>query len=349
MYSHEWTYYVDAISTSYNVEANAILLLPISIRMGVDTMFRNGTTNGHYSVRSGYHRAMDLRGSWALQVPPSTKLFLWRAVHNILPSYDNLAKRKLLLDASCMLCKSSPESLMHALFLCPHASEVICHSTNQIQKLPLLDSSFKEAWTLFSCRLDTSSLASFALSRGEGRGYDSGCSFSIILVPSRAGVVKINFDEAVCSDLNRSGFDYIIRDDQGFPLAACSNVRLVALSPLMAEALSALLALQFAKDLGFQAIQLEGDALTIIDALHPQSPFDNLSNWGVIVLDIISLLGLFFQWKVSHVKRDLNEAAHLLAQKGILVGSFLSWIEEVPPEVEVIVARECSSEDRSGA
>ncbi|XP_038701862.1 uncharacterized protein LOC119998592 [Tripterygium wilfordii] len=330
MYSHEWTYYVDAISTSYNVEANAILLLPICLRMGVDTMFRNGTTNGHYSVRSGYHRAMDLRGSWALQVPPSTKLFLWRAVHNILPSYDNLAKRKLLLDASCMLCKSSPESLMHALFLCPHASEVICHSTNQIQKLPLLDSSFKEAWTLFSCRLDTSSLASFAsmlhgLQEERGGVMIQDVPSLLSWCPPRAGVVKINFDEAVCSDLNRSGFDCIIRDDQGFPLAACSNVRLVALSPLMAEALSALLALQFAKDLGFQAIQLEGDALTIIDALHPQSPFDNLSNWGVIVLDIISLLGLFFQWKVSHVKRDLNEAAHLLAQKGILVGSFLSW------------------------
>ncbi|XP_038717266.1 uncharacterized protein LOC120010553 [Tripterygium wilfordii] len=86
--------------------------------------------------------------------------------------------------------------------------------------------------------------------------------------PPQSGLIKINFDAAVRLNQNTTSLGCIIRDDQGFPMTACSDIRLVALNPLMAEASSALLALQFAKGLGLHDVHLEGDSLTIINAIN---------------------------------------------------------------------------------
>jgi hypothetical protein len=49
---------------------------------------------------------------WSLQVPNSVKMFLWRACKDILPTKENLFKRKVLKDAICMFCSQEVESTM---------------------------------------------------------------------------------------------------------------------------------------------------------------------------------------------------------------------------------------------
>lgn len=49
------------------------------------------------------------------------KYFLWRLLHNALPVLGNLAHRGMALSSQCPLCHTSPESIGHALFWCPHA------------------------------------------------------------------------------------------------------------------------------------------------------------------------------------------------------------------------------------
>jgi hypothetical protein len=85
-------------------EAKVISGIPLSPDLPPDRMFWRGTIDGKFTVRSADHlgketEAMEAgqcyyvgegaevwKAIWALQVPNSVKLFIWRACHNILPT-----------------------------------------------------------------------------------------------------------------------------------------------------------------------------------------------------------------------------------------------------------------------
>ncbi|CAL2270238.1 unnamed protein product [Prunus armeniaca] len=102
------------------------------------------TKNGSYSVKSGYHwiignikRAQPnkIESShqvdkqvwkciWECKTLPKIKLFMWHAVHGIVPTFASLFKGKLSPSPLCPLCHDFPESVEHVLFLCPWARKV---------------------------------------------------------------------------------------------------------------------------------------------------------------------------------------------------------------------------------
>jgi hypothetical protein len=61
---------------------------------------------------------------WKLNVSNPTKVFLWRACSDILPTRVNLRKRGVLDDDQCMLCGREPETVIHALWECPASQDV---------------------------------------------------------------------------------------------------------------------------------------------------------------------------------------------------------------------------------
>ncbi|GAA0179181.1 hypothetical protein LIER_42206 [Lithospermum erythrorhizon] len=61
---------------------------------------------------------------WSLNLPGKLKHFLWRAVHNNLPTSDNLLRRKLQVDPTCKLCSKEAESAMHVFNECLYTREV---------------------------------------------------------------------------------------------------------------------------------------------------------------------------------------------------------------------------------
>lgn len=81
-----------------------------------------GTKDGDFSVRSAYHMAInkitESKGSssnpdvvnklwktvWNLRVPPVTKVFLWKACNNILPTKLDLYKKGITEDPLCPIC-----------------------------------------------------------------------------------------------------------------------------------------------------------------------------------------------------------------------------------------------------
>ncbi|XVF18732.1 hypothetical protein REPUB_Repub11eG0048400 [Reevesia pubescens] len=75
------------------------------------------------------------------------------------------------------------------------------------------------------------------------------------------GHVKISFEEATSEADGIGGAEVIIRDGEGFVLAACSISHLGAHNPEIMEALVALNALVFAKDMGVQRFIVEDDAV----------------------------------------------------------------------------------------
>jgi hypothetical protein len=107
-----------------------------------DQQIWRGTVTGVFSVRSAYHIEKDRelaakvggstrdrnshiwRSIWKLSISSAEFFFLWRACKNILPTRDNLCRRKILLDPLCPLCEQEVETTFHILWQCISARDV---------------------------------------------------------------------------------------------------------------------------------------------------------------------------------------------------------------------------------
>ena len=105
-------------------------------------------------VKSGYHMARllsqevdGLEGSsgrndrdwiwkklWKCRVSNKIKIFAWRVCHDILPTGENLARRKITDDNRCGLCKQGAESVLHCLWECGVAQDIWASSNIGMQK-----------------------------------------------------------------------------------------------------------------------------------------------------------------------------------------------------------------------
>jgi hypothetical protein len=114
-----------------NEEIAAIQSTPISLTNQLDRQIWRGTVKGDFSVGSAYHMAKDKedaqqagsskrseeskiwKGIWSANIPNAVKTFMWRACHNLLPTKENLAKRKIISDSSCPICRLEIETPSH--------------------------------------------------------------------------------------------------------------------------------------------------------------------------------------------------------------------------------------------
>ncbi|KAI5324876.1 hypothetical protein L3X38_033949 [Prunus dulcis] len=125
-------------------DSEAILSITISLSSHCDKVLWHYTSNGQYSVRSGYciglHHSRDVgvnisgsnvgQGSgagssssmwkqvWRPRVRNKVKLFLWRALQNALPCHWALNYRHIGDDNCCPRCHDSQETIIHALWGC---------------------------------------------------------------------------------------------------------------------------------------------------------------------------------------------------------------------------------------
>lgn len=61
---------------------------------------------------------------WKLNLPNKIKVFGCRACQEILPTKENLARRKITEDGICELCKQEAETVLHVLWGCGVARDV---------------------------------------------------------------------------------------------------------------------------------------------------------------------------------------------------------------------------------
>jgi hypothetical protein len=52
------------------------------------------------------------------------KMFLWRALNNLLPTRSNLKRRGVIKDTLCPLCGLKEEGVAHVLWNCPATCDV---------------------------------------------------------------------------------------------------------------------------------------------------------------------------------------------------------------------------------
>lgn len=130
----------------------AIKSIPISHLNQPDIRIWRGTNTGIFSVKSTYHLANEMENRknlersapkeesfqwkkiWKLPLPNATRNIFWRACHNLLPTKDNLLKRKVVKELMCPICEREPEMVVHALWGCSVASDVWGGSSRVFQK-----------------------------------------------------------------------------------------------------------------------------------------------------------------------------------------------------------------------
>nr|GMD23989.1 uncharacterized protein LOC109191080 [Ipomoea batatas] len=141
------------------------------------------------------------------------------------------------------------------------------------------------------------------------------------------GYLKLNIDAAVRPNNGRMGFSWVLRDEYGLFVAAGSIPGNGVFTPREAEAMAVREALSWIKDHGYSQVEVETDALQIIQSLK-QSVDD--SSFDLILLDVKDLLLSFTDVAISHVSRTANRVAHSLAREACSMSVRQEWTS-VPP------------------
>jgi hypothetical protein len=161
-------------------EAKIINSIPLSPLPVEDRIIWRGTKNGNFSVRSAYFLEVEKneaqRGEtsrpvegimwkecWNMKVPNVVKLFLWKALHNLLPTRVNLAKKGVTTDKLCPICAMEEETVMHVLWSCPASADVWGAGPRRLQKLDGAGRCFSELFDDICRRCDISEVELFAV------------------------------------------------------------------------------------------------------------------------------------------------------------------------------------------
>ena len=112
--------------------------------------------------------------------------------------------------------------------------------------------------------------------------------------PPAANGFKLNFNVAIFQDIHASGFGVVIRNELGEVMASISTKGLVVFGSEETEVLACRKAVEFAVDLGFYIVIIEGDNCFVMNAIISSSSMcTNLSRLGHLYEDIgCIILGL---------------------------------------------------------
>ncbi|XP_075655169.1 uncharacterized protein LOC142625383 [Castanea sativa] len=162
------------------------------------------------------------------------------------------------------------------------------------------------------------------------------------MVPTPRPLFKINVDGAVATAAKKAGVGVIVRDELGRVEAAmCRNLN-APLGAIETESMAIEARLLFAKDIDIRDIVVQSDSLILVKALNGTSvPPSAIS---VVVQGILDLSLSFRKVEFSHVKRQGNRSAHVVAKHALSIVDFIIWIEETPCFLEQALIHDVTSQ-----
>lgn len=115
-------------------DANSILKTKIPQNDVRDRIAWIRATNGHYSVKTGYHLWHERNAGtsnvtqssgwgkiWRLSIPHKIKVLIWRVCRNNLHVRSRLSYKGVQLSLACPMCDSCDENVLHLFFECHFA------------------------------------------------------------------------------------------------------------------------------------------------------------------------------------------------------------------------------------
>ena len=317
------------------------------------------------SVSNGSQLRRFWKYLWSCNILHKIRHFAWRACKDVLPTKENLVRRKVLLDSVCDECQMEDESSGHLFWRCQRAREVWCTSSLFLGSVEHHFDSFMDllwhvvmiaqwdhsgvehliviAWALWSNqnehRHGGAKKSAQAVVQGalEYLVAYQACledtdskqpAAAVVWTPPSPNRYKINVDGAVFKEQKMAGVGILIRDAAGQMIDACNKKLDAPLGAMEVEAKSVELGLKFAKDMSIQDFTLEGDSLSLVNALRELSP-PPLSV-AALVFSSITVAHSFRHVDFAHVGRNGNKPAHLLARHALGIADLYVWVEETP-------------------
>uniref|UniRef100_A0A2N9EWQ9 Reverse transcriptase zinc-binding domain-containing protein n=1 Tax=Fagus sylvatica TaxID=28930 RepID=A0A2N9EWQ9_FAGSY len=246
---------------------------------------------------------------WSLSLPLKIKAFMWRACVGILPTHGLLWNRHMRIDGVCPYCNQDVESVGHALWSCTTANNVWLEF-----KLPGFNpvDVVHRAWSLLYDYKKVSKR--FGGVEDIGIQAQSVESVAIGWCPPRVGCVKVNwaiflelqsrqyFLGTLIRNHNSQVMGAMVMELPRLPCGIHSNVGAVIHS------------LQFACEMGFQEIILEGPSVSFLPPLgHAIGGFSIGDMW---IEEVEVLRHKFKFFVVSEISKEINVAALALARYG---------------------------------
>lgn len=147
------------------------------------------------------------------------------------------------------------------------------------------------------------------------------------------GFLKLNVDANVRGDW--LGFGCVIRDHEGTVMLAASSSTNLRADPTFAEALALRWALGVAKQANFSGLFVETDSLVVARGYYKVRLYPDIQ---LIIDDCLMVADSLVIHSVSHVYRQQNSAAHVLASLAFSCSDTV-WSGNVPPHIlDVILA-----------
>ncbi|KAH9709496.1 putative reverse transcriptase/RNA-dependent DNA polymerase [Citrus sinensis] len=371
-----------------DIEAILKILLPSGKEE--DEVLWHFDKKGEYSVKSGYQLALNQnfpnepessnsssrlwKIPWMLDLPEKVKIFMWRALKNILPTAENLWKRRSLQEPICQRCKLQVETVSHVLIECKAARKIWDLAPLIVQ--PSKDhnqdffsaiqemwsrSSTAEAelmivycWVIWSARnkfifegkkSDSRFLAAKADSvlkayqrvskPGNVHGAkDRGIDQQKWKPPSQ-NVLKLNVDAAVSTKAQKVGLGAIVRDAEGKILAVGIKQAQFRERVSLAEAEAIHWGLQVANQISSSSLIVESDCKEVVELLNNTKGSRTEIHW--ILSDVRRESKDFKQVQFSFIPRTCNTYAHALAKFALRNSSTDVWVGTFPAEVQNVM------------
>ncbi|KAL4310599.1 hypothetical protein GQ457_01G027790 [Hibiscus cannabinus] len=332
--------------------ADRIGCIPLARSKPCDELIWRCENTGHYSPKSGYRVLLEMslqqhpinhepiaslkssfyQSLWALNLPTKCKIFIWRLMHNFLPTFTNLQQRKLHVRNTCHFCESAADTPAHFVqqqlivityWSLWYARNELVHNDSTFSTVKV--SSFILAFLL---GLESSAVVTF-----PRQGIKN-----VKWFPPDGDIIKFNFDASFNAESKSSISGIVARDCQGFIVAACTYPHYGIGDAFIAEAVAYEKAVTFAFELGFRSVQVEGDSLSVIKKLS--SAMADKSVISPILVDIKAWSKAFDIITFSFVSHEGNAVAHELARAGLQYSEPRCWIEEASAAVERLAQRD---------
>ena len=363
----EWDY---ARLCNYFVkeDIDCILSIPLGRTRAADQLRWFFENNGKYSVRSGYRVAMDKarygdregessdsqksssswKRIWRLNLPIKIKLFIWKAILDIIPCNYNLFLRKVAPSPMCRICGKTEETTLHTLWDCNLSKKVWAKiGWNLPSVSPISFSGLFEfvstslpldqvelfgylVWLMWAERNNvthgkiTTTTVSSTIEKASGmlmefkkaneRHLKEKANRDENWSAPPPGTLKLNTDGGGAVADHTRGIGGIVRDDRGSLIGAFAKPMYELLSPLATELVALKVGLEFLWSMGHASVLVETDSLEAARLVN--DPDDSWSENENIVADIKSMMLALNIKGVSFKPRECNGIAHRLASDG---------------------------------
>ncbi|XP_075499854.1 uncharacterized protein LOC142538418 [Primulina tabacum] len=152
---------------------------------------------------------------------------------------------------------------------------------------------------------------------------------------------KCNVDTGFGTDKRSFAVGMVIRDSNGSFIICRTSLHHGAALVKEAEAIAILEALSWIKDMGYDKVIVETDSKISADAIH--SDARDLTEFGLTITPCRAIIRNQTSFKVDHVRRQANRAAHTLVKTALQQACFgISVV--MPISISTIIMNDCNSQ-----